>query len=67
MRARYAKLAKAMREMENACLTGDSSRTTPASIRENGEKETREYFYWLKRQAPMTGMFYDFDDLWNAR
>lgn len=64
---RYKKLLKAIREMERACLSKDSKPTTLADIRENGEKETREYFYWLKRQAPMTGMLYDFDDLWNAR
>jgi len=58
-----AKVLKPIRAMEKACLSSDSPRTTAREIRENGLAETKKYFYWLKRQAPVTGMFYDFDKL----
>ena len=55
------KVLRPIRKMEKACLSTDSERTTAADIRANGQAETRKYFYWLKQQAPVTGMFWDFD------
>lgn len=52
---------KAIREMERACLSKDSKPTTTADVQENGEIATREYFGWLKQQAPVAGMLLDFD------
>lgn len=55
------KVYKAISEMENACLSDDSDRTTVEHIIAQPIEETRNYFRWLKQQAPVTGMFYDFD------
>ena len=53
---------KAISEMENACLSDDSDRTTVEHIIAQPFEETHDYFRWLKQQAPRTtGMFYDFD------
>ena len=55
------KVYKAISEMEKACLSDDSDRTTVEHIIAQPIEETRDYFRWLKQQAPVTGMFYDFD------
>lgn len=62
--AQARRVHKAIRAMEKACLSRDSKPTTVADIRANGRAETREYFNWLRRQAPGTAMGYsDFDTL----
>lgn len=61
-----SKVLPAIKAMEKACLSSDSTRSTAAELRENGLAETRKYFAWLKQQAPVTGMFYDFDTLVGA-
>lgn len=53
------KVLSAIKAMEKACLSSDSKRTTAADIRANGLDETRDYFQWLRLQAPMTAMGYD--------
>ena len=58
-----SKVLPAIKKMEKACLSSDSEPSTAAELRANGLAETRKYFYWLKQQAPVTGMFYDFDVL----
>ncbi len=64
MKAQQIKtVLKAIRKMERACLSMDHDPTTARDIRDNGLTETRRYFYWLKQQAPVAGMFYDFDQL----
>ena len=61
------KVYKAISEMENACLSDDSDRTTVEHIIAQPIEETRDYFRWLKQQAPVKNppahstMFYDFD------
>jgi hypothetical protein len=57
------KLFHAISEMEKACLSDDSERTTVDHIIAQPIEETRDYFRWLKQQAPVTGMFYDFDTM----
>lgn len=54
--ARKITLLRAIQILEKACLSKDSSRTTGKDIKENGKKETREYYLWLRRQAPTTAM-----------
>lgn len=36
---------------------------TSRQIKANGEIATREYFGWLKQQAPVAGMLLDFDHI----
>lgn len=67
-----SKLLRAINEMERACLapharSGRVECVTAADIKQNGKAETRAYFYWLKQQAPQTGLMYDFDRLWEDR
>ena len=49
-------LLQAINELEARCLSSDSKRTTAAEIRANGREESRQYFAWLRQQAPMTAM-----------
>lgn len=58
-----SKILPAIKKMEKACLSSDSTPSTADELRENGLDETRKYFAWLKQQAPVTGMFYDFNTL----
>lgn len=52
----HKRLCKAINEMEKACLSSDSTKTTVSAIKENGLEETKRYFYWLRQQAPITAM-----------
>lgn len=59
--AQASKLFHAISEMEKACLSDDSERTTVDHIIAQPIEETRDYFRWLRQQAPVTDMFYEFD------
>jgi hypothetical protein len=45
-------LLKAINEMERACLAKECGLSKISELKENGEKETRNYYVWLCRQTP---------------
>jgi hypothetical protein len=58
------KIFQAINAMEKACLSSDSPRTTIKKIKTMYVQDTRDYFNWLRQQAPMTAMGYDdFDSM----
>jgi hypothetical protein len=55
-------LLTAIRTLEKACLSKDSTPTTPEELRTNTEAETKSYYQWLRVQASQTAMFTPFFD-----
>ena len=55
------RVLSAINVLEERCLAKDCKLTTAADIRENGAKETKEYYRWLRQQAPMTAMSFPYD------
>lgn len=57
-------LLSAIKELEKACLSKDSARTDASTFATVTEKECRDYYAWLRQQAPSTASFLPlFDDL----